>query len=83
VFFRRARSLSSFDIGSSAVKAVELWQTSNSYEVVAIGNQPVSPDSVVDGAIIDCTVASDVVSQLFEKNGIKTKGVVPRCPEMQ
>ena len=34
------------------------------------------PDSIVDGAIMDGGVVANVIRQVFEKNGIKAKGVV-------
>ena len=53
MFFKRQKSLVGLDIGSSAVKAVELRTTGNGYKVAAVGSEPVPPDSIVDGAIID------------------------------
>ena len=76
MFYRRTKSLVGLDIGSSAVKAVELRHTATGYKVAAIGSEPVPPDSIVDGAIIDGGVVADVIRQVFEKNGIKTKEVV-------
>ena len=76
MFYRRTKSLVGLDIGSSAVKAVELRHTATDYKVAAIGSEPVPPDSIVDGAIIDGGVVADVIRQVFEKNGIKTKEVV-------
>ena len=35
-----------------------------------------APDCIVDGAIIVGGVVSDVIRQLFDRNGIKTKKVV-------
>jgi hypothetical protein len=75
-FFRRTKSLVGLDIGSSAVKAVELRRVSSGYRVVAMGSEPLPPDCIVDGAIIDGGVVSDVIRQLFDRNGIKTKEVV-------
>ena len=64
------------DIGSSAVKAVELRRVSSGYRVVAMRSEPLPPDSIVDGAIIDGGVVSDIIRQLFDRNGIKTVTVV-------
>ena len=72
----RTKSLVGLDIGSSAVKAVELRQVSSGYKVVAIGSEPVPADCIVDGAIIDGGAVADVIRQVFERNGIKTKEVV-------
>ena len=76
MFFSRTKSLVGLDIGSSAVKAVELRQTASGYKVAAIGSEPVPPDSIVDGAIIDGGVVAEVIRQVLEKNNIKTKEVV-------
>ena len=74
--FRRAKSLVGLDIGSSAVKAVELKPAGKGYKVTAFGTEPVPPDSIVDGAIIDATAVADAIRRLFEGRGIKTKDVV-------
>jgi type IV pilus assembly protein PilM len=64
------------DIGSSAVKAVELKATGNSYRVAAFGSQPVPPDSIVDGAIIDAGAVADAIRRLFDGNkAFKAKDV--------
>ena len=73
--FGRAKAVVGLDIGSSAVKAVELKAAGKGYKVVAFGNEPIPPDSIVDGAIIDGGVVSDAIRRLFEQHGIKTKDV--------
>ena len=75
MFFKRQKALVGLDIGSSAVKAVELRTTGNGYKVAAVGSEPVPPDSIVDGAIIDGSVVSDSIRKVFENNGIRTKEV--------
>jgi type IV pilus assembly protein PilM len=73
--FRRAKSLVGLDIGSSAVKAVELKPAGKTYKVTAFGSEPVPPDSIVDGAIIDAAAVADAIRRLFESRNIKTKDV--------
>ena len=73
--FRRAKSLVGLDIGSSAVKAVELKQAGKSYRVTNFGSEPVPPDSIVDGAIIDAAAVADAIRRLFDGRSIKTKDV--------
>jgi type IV pilus assembly protein PilM len=73
--FRRAKSLVGLDIGSSAVKAVELKQAGRAYRVTACGSEPLPPDSIVDGAIIDGAAVADAVRRLFETRGIRTRDV--------
>ena len=64
------------DIGSSAVKAVEIRPAgSKGYKVVAFGSEPVPPDSIVDGAIIDSSAVADAIKRLFSNKAFKTKEV--------
>jgi len=63
------------DIGSSAVKAVELKTSGKSYRVTGFGTEPLPPDSIVDGAIIDAAAVSDAIRRLFDGRHIKTKDV--------
>ncbi len=73
--FRRAKSLVGLDIGSSAVKAVELKPAGKGFKVTAFGSEPIPPDGIVDGAIIDGASVADAIRRLFEGRGIKTKDV--------
>jgi type IV pilus assembly protein PilM len=73
--FRRAKSLVGLDIGSSAVKAVELKPSGKGYKVTAFGAESVPPDSIVDGAIIDGAAVADAIRRLFETRKIQTKDV--------
>jgi type IV pilus assembly protein PilM len=73
--FRRAKSVVGLDIGSSAVKAIELKPSGKAYRVVAFGSEAVPADSIVDGAIIDGAAVADAIRRLFERRSIKTKEV--------
>jgi type IV pilus assembly protein PilM len=73
--FRKAKSLVGLDIGSSAVKAVELKPAGKGYKVTAFGSELVPPDSIVDGAIIDGGAVADAIRRLFEGRKIQTKDV--------
>jgi type IV pilus assembly protein PilM len=75
VVFRRPKALVGLDIGSSAVKAVELKPAGKSYKVTAFGSEPIPPDSIVDGAIIDGGAVADSIRRLFESRHIKTREV--------
>jgi len=66
--FRRSKAVVGLDIGSSAVKAVELRPAGKAYRVVAYGIEPVPPDSIVDGAIIDSTAVVEAIRRVFETN---------------
>ena len=71
----KAKSLVGLDIGSSAVKAVELRKKGNSYELVNLGIEPLGQDTVVDGAIMDALSVSSAIEKIFTDNRIKTKNV--------
>ncbi|MBA2305054.1 MAG: pilus assembly protein PilM, partial [Acidobacteria bacterium] len=73
--FRRAKSLVGLDIGSSAVKAVELKPVGRGYRVAAYGSESLPPDSIVDGAIIDGAAVADAIRRLFEGRAIRTRDV--------
>ena len=73
--FRRAKALVGLDIGSSAVKAVELKPAGKAYKVTAFGSEPIPPDSIVDGAIIDGGAVADAIRRLFDGRHIKTRDV--------
>ncbi len=75
MLLKRAKSLVGLDIGSSAVKAVELRPSGKGYKVVGFGSEPIPPDSIVDGAIIDGSAVADAIRRLFESRKIKTKDV--------
>jgi type IV pilus assembly protein PilM len=73
--FRKAKSLVGLDIGSSAVKAVELKPAGKGYKVTAFGSEAIPPDSIVDGAIIDGAAVADAIRRLFDGRKIQTKDV--------
>lgn len=75
MFFRKAKSVVGLDIGSSAVKAVELKQAGKSWKVIGFGAEPIPQDSIVDGAIIDGGAVADAIRRLFDGHGFKTKDV--------
>ena len=72
---RKPKSVVGLDIGSSAVKAVELLSSGKGYRVAAIASEPIPPDSIVDGAIVDGGAVSDAIRRLFTNKGFKTKDV--------
>jgi type IV pilus assembly protein PilM len=71
----KSKAVVGLDIGSSAVKAVELKAVGKGFKVVAFAIQPVPPDSIVDGAIIDGAAVADAIRRVFENKAFKTKDV--------
>jgi type IV pilus assembly protein PilM len=66
--FRRSRAVVGLDIGSSAVKAVELKPAGKGFRVAAFGLEPVPADAIVDGAIMDAAAVSGAIRRLFAGN---------------
>src|SRR5206468_7758707 len=73
--FGKSKAVVGLDIGSSAVKAVELKAAGKGFKVVAFAIEPIPPDSIVDGAIIDGTAVADSIKRLFENKNFKSKDV--------
>jgi type IV pilus assembly protein PilM len=71
----KSKAVVGLDIGSSAVKAVELKLAGKSFKVAAFASEPVPPDSIVDGAIIDGAAVADAIRRIFENKAFKTKDV--------
>jgi len=71
----KSKSVIGLDIGSSAVKAVELKPVGKGYKVLAFGIESVPPDSIVDGAIIDGAAVADAIRRVFDNKAFKTKEV--------
>ncbi len=74
--FRRIKPVVGLDIGSSAVKIVELRPSGSSYKVVGFGTAPVPGDTIVDGAIIDAAAVAEAIKRLLDSSRIKTRDVV-------
>jgi type IV pilus assembly protein PilM len=75
-FFGKVKTVIGLDIGSSAVKAVEVKPSGKGYKVTAFAAEPVPPDAIVDGAIIDATSVADAIRRVFDGNkAFKTKEV--------
>jgi type IV pilus assembly protein PilM len=71
----KSKAVVGLDIGSSAVKAVELKPAGKAFRVAAFATEPVPPDSIVDGAIIDGGAVAEAIRRLFDRKAFKTKEV--------
>ena len=73
--FGKSKQVVGLDIGSSSVKAVELRQIGKDIEVFKLGIEPLAPEILVDGAIVDTGQVSNSIAKIFSENKIKTKNV--------
>lgn len=74
MLFRRSKGLVGLDIGSSAVKLVELKPLSKGdkkWKLVNLCVEPLSPEVIVDGSIMDSAMVVDAIVKLFNESKIK------------
>jgi type IV pilus assembly protein PilM len=69
------KSVVGLDIGSSAIKAVELKVSGKGFRLAAWATEPVPPDSIVDGAVVDGAAVSGAIRRLLDNKAFKTKDV--------
>ena len=69
------KNLVGLDIGSSSIKAVELQRKGNSYQLLNLGFENLSPDTVVDGQIMELNNVSNVIANIFSEHQIRTSKV--------
>lgn len=74
-FLGGARHLVGLDIGSHAIKAVELKPGRHGWSLHAVGKVNLSPEVIVEGVIINEAAVIDAVGELFAQARIKTKSV--------
>ena len=70
-----AKQLIGLDIGSSSVKAVQLKKKGATWALQAFGMQPLVPQTIVDGTIMDQGAVSEAIRQLWSRLKLKQKEV--------
>ena len=70
-----AKQCIGLDIGSSCVKAVQLKRKANGWALQAFGMQPLVPQTIVDGTIMDQGAVTDAIRQLWGRLKLKQKDV--------
>jgi type IV pilus assembly protein PilM len=76
--FGKKKGVVGVDIGSSAVKAVELkvgGKGGDEFQLVNIGHELLPSEAIVDGAIMDAGAVIDSIQRLFQESRIKTAEV--------
>jgi len=71
VLFSRAKSVVGLDIGSSAMKLVELKERKGEFHLQRLGVEPLSPEAIVDGSIMDSSLVVDAIHKLNDATGVK------------
>ena len=75
-FRRKASESFGLDIGSSAIKVVQLHEDGHGYAVSALGVVPLRPDIIADGAIKDPPAVVAAIAAAVAKAGIKLHDAV-------
>ena len=76
MLFRKAKNLVGLDIGSSAVKLIELKEgKEGTFHLVKAGLETLSPEAIVDGAIMDSSLVVETITRLLASTGVKNPNV--------
>jgi type IV pilus assembly protein PilM len=72
VFFSKSKNVVGLDIGSSAVKLVELKEKKGgAFQLVKLGIEHLSPEAIVDGSIMDSSLVVETISRLNTGKNVK------------
>ena len=69
------KNLVGLDIGSSAVKAVELARKGPGLQLLNLGFENLQTDTIVDGQIMELNNVSNVIAHIFSEHQIRTTRV--------
>ena len=73
MLFGRSKEVVGLDIGSSAVKLVELKERrGGEYHLHRVGLEQLSPEAIVDGSIMDSSLVVEAISRLAEESGVRS-----------
>lgn len=75
MLFSRKQSLVGIDIGTHAIKLVQLKRAGKVYQLQNFGIMPLTPEAIVDGAIMDAGSVVDAIRNLVRMEKITTKEV--------
>ena len=68
-----SKSILGLDIGSSSVKAVEVAQRGDSFELLHLGVAPLPHDAIVEGAFLNASAIADAIREAVAKSGSKAR----------
>ena len=72
MFFSKSKNVVGLDIGSSAVKLVELKEKKGGqYTLVKLGTERLSPEAIVDGSIMDSSMVIETIQRLNMERAVK------------
>ncbi|RLB05877.1 MAG: pilus assembly protein PilM [Deltaproteobacteria bacterium] len=75
LFGRKGKRVLGLDIGTSAIKFVDLKDTGRGYQVDNLGFTSLPPETIVDGSLMDTTSVVEAIRELISNYKIKKKEV--------
>lgn len=72
-FLKKKKEVVGIDVGSSSVKLVQLKEQKGSYQLLNAGIIPLSPEAIVDNALMDSASIAEAVKNLVASLGVKLK----------
>jgi type IV pilus assembly protein PilM len=75
-FGRSSKRTVGLDIGSRAIKIVEVGHTGSKPTLLKFGRASLLPEAIVDGEVMDRDVVVDTIAELMEANAIASRDVV-------
>jgi len=75
MFLSAKKDLVGIDIGSSAIKLVQLKESKGVYKLQTFGVKPLPGEAIVDNAIMDSTSVVEAISELISESKLKVKNV--------
>ena len=75
MLFSKRRPVFGLDIGSSAIKIVQLNESKGKFELAKFGIQPLDPELIVDGTVMDAGRVVEAIKNLLRAQQVKTKDV--------
>ena len=76
MLFGKKKSVAGLDVGSSAIKIVELDGKMNNLSLVSLGFENLPDDTIIDGQIMEMNVVSDVIQNICTNHKISANQVV-------
>ena len=76
MLFGKKKSVAGLDVGSSAIKIVELDGKMNNLSLVSLGFENLPGDTIIDGQIMELNIVSDVIQNICANHNIGANQVV-------
>lgn len=73
--FSRSKPLFGLDIGSSAIKLVQLKEGKHGYSLERFGIKTMDPELIVDGTVMDAGRVGEILKELLAEQKVKLKDV--------